>query len=225
VSSDGASLTYVVLGAAAAGERRSREVLATGVRVATVATWPAARVWRSQLASPLRRRTDEASSALARDGSELVLRVRSRARESGGELLRRLGDQMTESGLADEVVDWLLNTGIFDRVVTVIINHPATETLVTTTLDDPALDRLAARVMDSRLVDAIVPRLLESEEFALVLDTVLRSPELRTVLTHQTAGLAEDVAIGMRSRTVRADDAAERFARALLRRPRRREAE
>jgi len=80
---------------------------------------------------------------------------------------------------------------------------------------------LIARVMDSRMIDELTARLLESEELRLILDYVTRSPELRAALAHQTAGIAEDVAVSVRSHTVVADDAAERFARALFRRRRR----
>jgi hypothetical protein len=72
--------------------------------------------------------------------------------------------------------------------------------------------------MDSRLVDGVTAQLLASEEMQAILDYVTRSPELRAALAHQTAGMAEDVAIGVRSRTYNADAAAERFARRLLKR-------
>jgi hypothetical protein len=52
----------------------------------------------------------------------------------------------------------------------------------------------------------------------MILDYITRSPELRAALAHQTAGMAEDMAVGVRSRTYNADAAAERFARRLLRR-------
>jgi hypothetical protein len=181
-----------------------------------VAVWPAGQVLRSPLGAPLRRRVTKASAGFADEGRQFVHTGRARARSTGAELLRRVGDQLVLSGLADEVVDRLLSTGAFDRVVTVVINHPATEALVASALDDPGLDRLIARVMDSRLIDELTVRLLESEEMRLVLDYVTRSPELRAALAHQTAGMAEDVAVGVRSRTVVADDAAERFARRLI---------
>ncbi len=216
------SIPYVLLGAAVAGERRSREVVSTGVRVAGIASRPGALVWRSSLAAPVRTRANDTSSGLARDGRTLVRRAGTRARDAGLDLIRRLGDQLTESGIADDVVNWLLASGAFDRVVTIVINHPATETLLTNTLDDPALDRLVERIMESRMVDELTARIIQSEELQQVIDYVVRSPELRSALTSQGAGLAEDVAVGVRSRTVRADDTAERIARALLRRPRRR---
>jgi hypothetical protein len=215
-SDEPAPLAYLLVGAAAATERRTRNAVSVAARAASVAAWPAERMWRSPLGAPLRRRADQASAALEADGRELVRKGRVRARSTGAELLRRVGDQLVLSGLADEVVDRLLSTGAFDRVVTVVINHPATEALVANALDDPGLDRLIARVMDSRLIDELTARLLESEEMRLVLDYVTRSPELRAALAYQTAGLAEDVAVGVRSRTVVADDAAERFARRLI---------
>jgi hypothetical protein len=207
---------YVLVGAAAFADRRTRATVAAGARAASVAAWPAERIWRSPLGAPLRRRADDASVAFAAEGRELVRRGRIRARSTGTQLARRLGEELVQSGLADELVDRLLSTGAFDRVVTVVINHPATEALVANALDDPGLDRLIARVMDSRLIDELTARLLESEEMALVLDYVTRSPELRAALAHQTAGLAEDVAVGVRSRTVVADATAERFARRLI---------
>jgi hypothetical protein len=220
-----APLAYLLVGAAAAAERRTRATVAAGARVAVVAAWPAERVWRSPLGAPIRRRADEASASFTADGRELVRRGRVRARATGTQLARRLGEQLVQSGLADELVDRLLSTGAFDRVVTVVINHPATEALVANALDDPGLDRLITRVMDSRLIDELTARLLESEEMRLVLDYVTRSPELRAALAHQTAGLADDVAAGVRSRTVVADAAAENFARRLIGRRNRPQAE
>jgi hypothetical protein len=217
-----AQLPYVLLGAATAGERRSREILATGARAAAVTAWPAARLWRSRLAQPVRSSADRRQSELARNGRAFARRATVSVRDLSAELLRRVGDQLAQAGLADEFVGWLLGTGAFDSVLTVVINHPATEELVINTLDDPGLDRLLERAMASRMVDDLTARILASEQLQQVIDHVVASPELRAALTQQTAGLADDVAAGVRSRTVRADDAAERLARALLRRPRRR---
>jgi hypothetical protein len=187
-----------------------------GARAASVAGWPAEQVWRSPLGGPLRRRAGEASATFEADGRELVRRGRAQVRATSAQLVRRLSDELAHSGLADELVDRLLSTGAFDRAVTVVINHPATEALVANALDDPGIDRLIARVTDSRLIDELTARLLESEEMALVLDYVTRSPELPAAPAHQTAGLAEDVALEVPSGSVVADATAERFARRLI---------
>ena len=212
------SLPYVVIGAVAAGERGSRAVASVGVRAAEVALKPAGLWWRSPLGAPVRNRVAAASDALERNGRELVARTSDQARDTGTRELKRLGDQLNESGLPDEIIDRLLSSGAFDRIVTVVINHPATEALVINVVDEPALERLVSRVMESRLVDGITAQLLASEEMQLILDYVTRSPELRAALAHQTAGMAEDVAVGVRARTFNADAAAERFARRLLKR-------
>ena len=212
------SVPYVVLGAVAAGERRSRAIASAGVRVAGVAARPAGAVWRSPLGAPVRNRVAAASDALERSGRELAARTGEQARSSGSKELSRLGDELAESGLLDQIIDRLMSSGAFDRIVTVVINHPATEALVINVVDEPALERLVSRVMESRLVDGITAQLLASEEMQAILDYVTRSPELRAALAHQTAGMAEDVAVGVRSRTYNADVAAERFARRLLKR-------
>ncbi len=214
-------LPYLLLGAAAAAERRSRAAVTIGARAAEGAAWPAIRVWRMRLATPARDRVGRTGAALVRDGHDALERSRADAQAAGARLLRRLADQLVGSGLADEVVDRLLRSGAFDHAVTVVINHPAAETLIAGVLDDPGLDRLIARVMDSRLIDEVTARLLASEEMQMILKYVMTSPELRAALTEQTAGLADDMAVGVRARTLGADDAAERFARSLLRRRRR----
>jgi hypothetical protein len=209
---------------AAAGERGSRAIVSAGVRAAGVATRPVALVWASPLASPVRNRAAGAADGFGRDGRELAARTRAQAREANTEALRRIEERIDRSELVDQAIDRVLGSGAFDRIITAVINHPATEALVVNVLDEPGLDRLMTRVMESRLVDELVAQLLASEEMQLVLDYVTRSPELRAALAHQTVGLVDDVAVGVRSRTSVADAAAERFARALIKRRRRPEA-
>ena len=209
---------YVLLGIVAAGERRSREALSVGRRAVDVAMWPATRGWQSRLAAPLRRRAADATSGLEHDGRELLGRVRNRAQATGAAVVRRAEDEVRNSGLADELVERLLSSGAFDQVITVAINHPATEAMVGNALDAPGLDRLIARVMESHLIDEITAQLLESDELRHILDYVTRSPELRAALAHQSVGMAEDLAVSVRSRSNNADAATERFARAVFRR-------
>lgn len=212
-----------MLGVVAAGEERSRGALSLGARTAWIATRPAARVWRSPIASPVRRRTDRVAASLERDGRQFAEQADARTRAVSN-AIAGLADQFFAAGIADAIVDRLLTTGALDRMITVVINHPSTDDLVVNALDDPGTERLIARVMDSRMLDELVTRLLESNEFQQILERVTRSPELRSALAHQTAGMAGDVADGMRSKTVGADLAVERFARALVRRGRGREA-
>jgi hypothetical protein len=211
-------LPYLLLGATAAGRRRSRGAVAFGVRAAGIALLPPVAVWRSPIAAPRRRRASDASAALSVSGRDTAGRVRSSAEVAAGYRARRVGEQVLRSGLLEEVVDRLLSRGAFDHVVAIVINHSATERMISSAFDDPGVDRLVAGILDSRMIDEVTTRLLDSDEMRLVLDHVTRSPELRAALAQQTAGLAGDMAEGVRSRTVVADAAAERFARSLLRR-------
>jgi hypothetical protein len=89
-------------------------------------------------------------------------------------------------------------------------------------LDSPSLERVLERVLDSRLADEMTDRVLASDELQRVVSHIAQSDEVRTALTQQSAGLANEVADQVRSRTVAADDVAERFARRILRRRRER---
>jgi hypothetical protein len=219
-----ADFPYLLLGVAAAAESRSRGVLSRGARTAELATRPAALVWRSPLAAPVRNPAVGVGSSLERNGRALAARLKKRSRQAA-EIIGTYVDQLLAAGIADDIVARLLATGALDRMITVALNHPATDTLVASTLEDPALDRLVARVMESRLVDDVVERLLESDEMQQILEFVTRSPELRAALARQTYGMAEDVTEGVRSRTAVADLAVERFARSLVGRRRQTEDE
>jgi hypothetical protein len=194
--------------------RRSSAAIEVASRATDIAFAPAAFVWRSVPARPLRRRAAETSAVLTQDGQQTV----ARSRVAAGVALRRVGAEVSQSGLVEEIVDRLLEAGVVDRVVSVILNHPATVRMVDGVLDDPAVDRLATRILGSPMVENLTNSILESDEMRMVLDHVMRSPELRAALAQQTAGLAGDMAVSVRSRTVVADDVAERVARGLLRR-------
>jgi hypothetical protein len=64
----------------------------------------------------------------------------------------------------------------------------------------------------------LLNRALYSKELDRVVSHIAESDQVRTALTQQSAGLADEVADQLRARTIAADDMLERFARALLRR-------
>jgi hypothetical protein len=129
-----------------------------------------------------------------------------------GPAVDRTVARVMQSRMVDELTD---------QLVTAVVNHPATDRVITDVLDGPQTDRIIARVMESRLIDELISQLLASEELRRLVAHISTSPEVRAALSRQTAGFAEDVTVGVRSRTVVADDAVEKAARSLLRRPRR----
>jgi hypothetical protein len=211
-------LAYLLVGAAAATERRARAAVGTTAHIAAAVAAPAvAAVEATPLAAPLRRRTAAVTDPLVADGHAVV----ELARRTVENAIRRLTAETLDSTVIDAAVERVLTSGAARRVVTIVINHPATDELLANTLDSPAVDRFAARVMDSRLLDDITTRLLESDELRRIVAHVSTSPEVRAALSQQTTGFAVDVTDGVRARTVVADDTVEKAARSLLRRPRR----
>jgi hypothetical protein len=111
---------------------------------------------------------------------------------------------------ADEAVS-LLERGAAD---------PATAAAVDRLLASPAVEALLGTILDSPVTLGLTDRVLQSAEMRRILETVAASPEIRTAVAEQSAGIATDVAAGVRSRSVRLDDAAEQAVRGLFRRGR-----
>jgi hypothetical protein len=211
-------LAYLFVGVASAAERRARATVETSAHIAAAMATPAVAVFEATpLARPVRRRTAEVSDPLVADGRATVGVVRRSIEEAVG----RVTSDALDSRALDAAVDRVLSSGVARRVVTVVFNHPATDVLLAGVLNGPGVDRITAQVMGSRMLDQLTTRLLESNEFRQVLRHVMTSPEVRIALSQQTAGLAQDVTVGVRARTVTADDTVEHAARSLLRRPRR----
>jgi hypothetical protein len=123
-----------------------------------------------------------------------------------------------------------------ERLVIGTLERPELERLIAAALDSPAFDRIVQRVLQSPGVERAIVQVLESElllestELALrsqelqrVVEWISTSPEIREAVLHQSTGLAEVVGREVRGRSASADDAAERFARGVLRRRTRRD--
>ncbi len=187
-----------ILGLAAAGERSARSALRGGRAVASVAVAPASVVWRSPLAAPLHRRTEELGHSLEQDGQELAERLRGVAREAASPFVTRLAAWLAEEQLMELAVVELIARGTAARVADQIVRA--------------AVD---GEVVNVELVDEVTDRVLASDELQRLIERVVRSPELRAALSQQSVGLASDVAEGMRVRTSKADAVAQRLARRL----------
>jgi hypothetical protein len=211
-------LAYLLVGVATAAERRARAAVETTAHITAAVAAPAVAAFEATpLAAPARRRTAAVTDPLVTDGRSVVGMARRTVEHAVG----RVTSDALDSRALDAAVDRVLSSGVARRVVTVVVNHPATDELLAGVLNGPGVDRITAQVMGSRLLDQMTTRLLESDEFRQVLRHVMTSPEVRIALSQQTAGLAQDVTVGVRSRTVTADDTVEQAARSLLRRPRR----
>jgi hypothetical protein len=181
-----ASIPYLLIGAAAAAERRARRAAPAAIQTTRTVLWPAAKLYESPPLRGVRLRTAASSASFVREGRELT--------------------------------DALLSRDVLKQRLRAAINSPATDELLQELLDSAALDRLTARVLDSSFVENLTIRVIASDEMDLVLDYVTNSPEVRAAVTRQTAGLAGDMAAGVRSRTAVGDATTERLAQHIIRR-------
>jgi len=126
--------------------------------------------------------------------------------------------RVVESPDLDRVVERVLASPAVDGVITKVLDSPSTDRIVTQVLASPGLERLIVTVMESRLIADLTDHVVHSEELQRVVFAVSQSPELRSAIAESSASLAGELADQVRTRTVVADDRAERLARRLLRR-------
>lgn len=195
---------HVALGAAlaaVAGARRATDVaLAPTRRAAPLA----GAIWGSERLSPARRTIEREAAALA-----------SRGRREELDLRRRL------EAARERVVIGTLERPELERLIAAALDSPATDRIVQRVLESPGVDRAIVQVLESKLLRESTERALQTEELRRVVEWIAGSPEVREALVQHSTSLADVLGHEVRERSASADDAAERFARSVLRRPRR----
>lgn len=107
--------------------------------------------------------------------------------------LSRIVDRALAGDLPEELAKSIAQQHVIERVVTQLANEGAL---------DAAVDRALASERTSELIDRIV----SSDEMKHAIRGVVASPEVRAALTEQGAGLADDLARNVRTRSRGADD-------------------
>jgi uncharacterized RDD family membrane protein YckC len=202
-----------------------------GARGGRLVLLPARVVARSTLARPLRGRADNLSEVGrlaevdARRRLETVAAEVLAAPETeqvvdgvlAGPLPKAVAGSLVEHQVVERVVAELLARSDGEPVASELETERA-ERLVAQVLASPALERLLVEALESQLTLDLADRLVRSPAFDRVLGHVASSPELRAALVAQSTSLAEEMADGLRRRTVKLDDAAERGPRRWVRR-------
>ncbi len=120
--------------------------------------------------------------------------------------------------LVDAVAREAVRAHVVERAIEPFTAGDGMERAVAAAVDTPAARRLVAHVIESGVVDEAVTRLLESEELWVLVDEVARSPAVTEAISHQGAGLVDQMAGVVRDRSRSADARLERVARRLTRR-------
>lgn len=120
--------------------------------------------------------------------------------------------------LQRRAVDRVLDSGEPERMIMAAIESARVQHAVETAMSSQAVERLVDSFFDSGLLDRLVDRLLASGALERVIADVVSSPEVRTAVSQQGLGFADQVGEEVRRRSRRADDWLERAAHGLVHR-------
>ena len=120
----------------------------------------------------------------------------------------------------DRALDDLLEGPMLEQVAHKLMEHRVPERLVVALNADGEVERLVKRALESQLLVELTDAVLKSEEMQHALEHITKSPELGRAIASQSAGLAGEVAEGMRRRAGTLDEVAERTVQGWLGRQR-----
>jgi uncharacterized RDD family membrane protein YckC len=192
-----------------------------GAAAGRVALGPARVLSRAPGINSAVRRT---SDKLAAEGSEAIADGRRGLEAAAGDVLaapelERTVDRALAGSLPDAVARSLAEHRVVERVVAEVVASPEFEEAVQAALEHELTRRLADRAIASSLSAEVTDRVLDSSELQRVVEHVASSPEVRVAMTRQTASLADELVSGLRRRSERVDDAAQRRTRGWIGRP------
>jgi hypothetical protein len=171
----------------------------TGARAgrAVAAVWivPARAVYRSPVGAPFRAVVED----MALDGA----------------VARKLLQRRSE-----EVVDRLLAGPLTEQIARAVSEHQIVERIAQELTAQGTVTAVIEQALEGGLATEITERVIASPEMEQLIAFIAASPELRDAIAEQSAGLAQEMAAGVRTRTQAMDDLAERTVRGWLRRPR-----
>jgi len=120
----------------------------------------------------------------------------------------------------ERTLDRVLEGPLPEMIAKALMQHRVPERFAAALAEDGQLEKLVRQALESRMLVELTEEVLRSEEMQRTLEHLAKSPEIGRAIASQSAGLAEEVAAGMRSRAGTLDDVAERTVRGWLGRAR-----
>ena len=144
-----------------------------------------------------------------------------------GPAVDRIVVALIEARVVERAIAELIAAEVPTHVVVQVLEAGLLDEIVTRVLADESVhrtaDRLLTRWFEGPLYDDVINRVLASPELWRLVDEIAKSPEVMEAITAGSASLVGEVADEVRSRTIVADDIAERITRKVLRRSPRKE--
>jgi uncharacterized RDD family membrane protein YckC len=143
-------------------------------------------------------------------GREIMVEVAAKAvdRALAGPLPEALASSIVKHDVVERVAAQMLEAADAGK-----LELEETERLARRIVASPAFQRMLIDALDSQLTPELMERLLQNPETERFVESVVSSPAVRAALARQTTSLADEMAAGIRRRTVGLDEAAERVVR------------
>jgi hypothetical protein len=174
-------------------------IAVTGARagrtVAAVWIVPGRAVYRSPVGAPFRAVVDD----MALDGAAARRALQTR------------GEAVLDRLLAGPLTEW---------VARLLGEHQIVERLAQELTEQGTVTAVIEQALKNGLATDITEQVIASPEMEQLIAFIAASPELRDAIAEQSAGLAQEMVAGVRTRTQSMDDIAERTVRGWLRRTR-----
>ena len=154
--------------------------------------------------------------------------VRAAYRSPRGAPWRAIADGLAADGIdaRRELEAWA--QALFDRALAgplteqfgrLLAEHRIVERLAQELIAQGTVTSVVDEAMEAGLASQLTDRVLQSPDMQRVIEYLASSPDLRAAMAEQTAGLADEMVSGVRTRAQSMDDMAERTVRGWLRRP------
>jgi uncharacterized RDD family membrane protein YckC len=110
-------------------------------------------------------------------------------------------------------------TGVDQAIVRVLVEQNAVERGIEQALTSDEVAEAIVNALDSEVADRVWAELLASDKAQMLVERIAEAPEVRAAIAQQGMGLITDVGRRLTLITEALDDAAERVAHGVLRRP------
>ena len=128
-------------------------------------------------------------------------------------------DQAIEDAVEEAIVRALRSPAVERAIVRVLVEENAVGRGVEQALTSDEVAEAVVKALDSEVADRVWAELLASPKAQMLVERIAEAPEVRAAIAQQGVGLITDVGRRLTVITEALDDAAERVAHGMLRRP------
>jgi uncharacterized RDD family membrane protein YckC len=128
-------------------------------------------------------------------------------------------DQALEDAVEEAIVRAMRSPAVERAIMRVLVEQNAVGRAFEQALTSEQVAKAVAEALDSEVADKVWAELLASDKAQMLVERIAEAPEVRAAIAQQGVGLITDIGRRLTAITEALDDAAERVAHGILRRP------